>query len=92
MPYYMIDPGHAPKRLGNAEVLRRIAQKPGHWEVLYPDKDELTHVKMRITVKCLDCGTVREIGLASWISPTGIHRGCPHCADVRRRKANAKLS
>lgn len=32
MPYYMMDPGHAPKRLGNAEILRRIAQKPGHWE------------------------------------------------------------
>lgn len=94
MPYYMINPAKKPKPLGNAEILRRIAQKPGHWEIIYPDPAEIVRTRTRITVKCLDCGTVREIWLNSWISKDNLHRGCPHCANVKRRKVNkdAKLS
>lgn len=89
MHYYMMNPAKKPKPLGNAEILRRIKQKPGHWKIIYPDPEEIVRTKTNITVKCLDCGTVREIGLASWISPNNIHRGCPNCKKVNR---NAKSS
>ena len=88
--YYIPQRG-GQNRVSTEEIKKRISKKAGHWKILYPGIDDIVRLRTKITVKCLDCGVTRTIGLQSWISPANIDRGCPNCANKARRK-DAKLS
>ena len=75
-------------RVSTEEIKKRISQKAGNWEVLYPDVDDIVRLRTSIEVKCKDCGRIKTIGLQSWISPKNINCGCPYC----EKNKNAKLS
>lgn len=52
-------------KLGNEEIKRRLKQKTGHWEILYPDIDDINKLSIKVDIKCLDCGKERTVGLTS---------------------------
>ena len=81
--YYIPQRG-GQNRVSTEEIRKRISQKAGHWKVIYPAIEDIVRIRTKITVKCLDCGVTRTIGLQSWISPANIHRGCPNCKKVNR--------
>lgn len=64
--------------------------KKGHWELIYPDFDDIRGYKCNLTVKCLDCGQtfIRPAGL--WLVSCN-KNGCSNCAKMKLAMPNVKL-
>lgn len=64
--------------------------KKGHWELIYPDFDDIRGYKCNLIVKCLDCGQtfMRPAGL--WLVACN-ENGCSNCAKMKLAMPNVKL-
>lgn len=52
--------------------------KEGHWELIYPDFDEIEGLRCKLTVKCLDCGKTYMVETWNWLIYSNQY-GCSNC-------------
>lgn len=63
--------------------------KKGHWELIYPDIDDIEGSNCMLTVECLDCGAVIMRDARHWLVDRN-QSGCRNCRTHRSVVENAK--